>query len=168
MGVYLEITMAASELSKAREFLDAQAKAEKLREELIQQLRKQILDVHSMVHIPMDEVLGNEILSMVSGKLRKKLAAASAASSPSTEVPTRTCYLNPEVRNVPRDLEKKVEYLLNLPLNDLVPAVGDPEDSSAEWVRHAKSEELQKMKVPNPKWWNHPATTDADRESWSP
>ena len=160
--------MAASELPKAKEFLDARAKAERLREELIQQIRKQILDVHSIVQMSMEDVLGQEILSMVAGKPRKKPPAAPAGSPKRIDAPPRTCYLNPEVRNVPRDLEKKVEYLLNLPLNDLVPAVGDPEDSTAEWVRHASSEELEKMKVPNPKWWNHPETTDADRADWRP
>ncbi len=160
--------MAPSELSKVKEFLDAQAKAEKLKRELAQQLRKQILDVQSMVQMPMEELLGSEILSMVSGKPRKKMAAAPAVSSKPTDMPPSTCYLNPEVRNVPRDLDKKVEYLLNLPLNDLVPAVGDPEDSPTEWVRHARPDELEKMKVPNPKWWHHPAVTDADRASWRP
>ena len=168
MGVHVEMIMAASDLSKAREFLEAQAKAEKLRGELVQQLRKQILDVCSMVQMPMEEVLGKDILSMVSGKPRKKSAVVSSVSAQPTDLPPTTCYLNPEVRNVPRDLEKKVEYLLNLPLNDLVPAVGDPADSPAEWVRHANPQELDQMKVPNPKWWNHPATTDADRASWSP
>lgn len=160
--------MAPSELSKVKEFLDAQAKAEKLKRELAQQLRKQILDVQSMVQMPMEELLGSEILSIVSGKPRKKMAATPAVSSKPKDMPPSTCYLNPEVRNVPRDLDKKVEYLLNLPLNDLVPAVGDPEDSPTEWVRHARPDELEKMKVPNPKWWNHPAVTDADRAGWRP
>jgi len=168
LGASAEMTMAVSELSKVKEFLDAQAKAEKLKRELAQQLRKQILDVQSMVQMPMEELLGIEILSMVAGKPRKKLAAVPAVSTTPTDMPPRTCYLNPEVRNVPRDLEKKVEYLLNLPLNDLVPAVGEPEDSPTDWVRHARPHELEKMKVPNPKWWNHPAITDADRASWRP
>ena len=166
--VCAENTMAPSELSKVKEFLDAQAKAEKLKRELAQQLRKQILDVQSMVQMPMEELLGSEILSIVSGKPRKKMAASPAVSSRPKDMPPTTCYLNPEVRNVPRDLDKKVEYLLNLPLNDLVPAVGDPEDSPTEWVRHARPDELEKMKVPNPKWWNHPAVTDADRAGWRP
>ncbi len=166
--VCAENTMAPSELSKVKEFLDAQAKAEKLKLELAQQLRKQILDVQSMVQMPMEELLGSEILSIVSGKPRKKMAASPAVSSRPKDMPPTTCYLNPEVRNVPRDLDKKVEYLLNLPLNDLVPAVGDPEDSPTEWVRHARPDELEKMKVPNPKWWNHPAVTDADRAGWRP
>ncbi len=160
--------MAAPELSKVKEFLDAQAKAEKLKQELIAQLRKQIMDVQAMVQMPMDQVLGSEIASLLSGKPRKKLASAPTVAPQPADVPPKTCYLNPEVRNVPRDLEKKVEYLLNLPLNDLVPAVGDPANSPAEWVRHAKPEDLAQMKVPNPKWWNHPATTDTDRANWSP
>ncbi len=168
VGASAEMIMAVSELSKVKEFLDAQAKAEKLKRELAQQLRKQILDIQSMVQMPMEDLLGSEILSMVSGKPRKKLAAVPAVSTKPTDMPPTTCYLNPEVRNVPRDLEKKVEYLLNLPLNDLVPAVGEPEDSPTDWVRHARPEELEKMKVPNPKWWNHPTITDADRASWRP
>ncbi len=161
----MEMIMASSNLTKLEEFLEAQAKAERLREELVKQLRKEILNVQSKVQLPMEELLGKEIVAAISGKPRKKAQPVTAAAAP-TEIPSRTCYLNPEVRNVPRDLEKKVEYLLNLPLNDLVTAEGDPADSSADWVRNAKPEELEKMRVPNPKWWYHPATTDADRANW--
>ena len=157
--------MASSNRTKLDEFLEAQAKAERLREELVKQLRKEILNVQSKVQLPMEEVLGTEILAAVSAKPRKKTQPVATAVQ-ATEMPSPTCYLNPEVRNVPRDLEKKVEYLLNLPVNDLVPAEGDPADSPADWVRHAKPDELARMRVPNPKWWYHPATTDADRANW--
>ena len=64
--------MASSNLTKLEEFLEAQAKAERLREELVKQLRKEILNVQSKVQLPMEELLGKEIVAAISGKPRKK------------------------------------------------------------------------------------------------
>ena len=45
-----------------------------------------------------------------------------------------------------------MKALSNLPINDLVPAVNDPDKSDVDWLRKASAEEREQMKVPNPRF----------------
>jgi len=154
----------AIEMGKLEQFLAAQAKADQLKEEAMQEIREQLKDLQSQMGIAMRELLGEEILSMLPGEgvvvdapPRRKVA----------QLP-RTCYLNPEVLNIPKNMDDRMEALSRLPLNDIVPAVGNPEHSEVEWLRNASAEDRKKMRVPNPKWWFHPNTTDPERAAWKP
>ena len=152
-------------MDKLEQFLAAQAKADQLKEEAKQEIREQIKDLRSQLGITMGELLGEEILSMLPGEA--ELVEVPPPRRKVVQLP-RTCYLNPEVLNIPKNMDDRMEALSRLPLNDIVPAVGNPEHSEVEWLRNASPEERKNMRVPNPKWWFHASTTDAERAAWKP
>lgn len=153
------------EMDKLEQFLAAQAKADQLKEEAMQEVREQIKALRSQMGIGMQELLGEEILSMLPGD--GDVVEAPPPRRKVTQLP-RTCYLNPEVLNIPKNMDDRMESLSRLPLNDIVPAVGNPEHSEVDWLRNASTEARKKMRVPNPKWWFHPSTTDPERAAWRP
>jgi len=156
-------------VDKLKDFMVAQAKAEQLRNELLGELRKEILDVHANMGISMNEVLGEEIVSLMgTGEKATRPVARRVSTKRSSAAPVKTCYLNPEVINVPAEIHARMKAISNLPINDLVPATGDPDHSEVDWLRKASPEQRDQMKVPNPKWWFHPSTKDSERESWKP
>jgi len=155
-------------VEKLKDFLAAQAKAEQLRDEIVEDLRKQIREVHANMGVSMNEVLGEDIVALVESGEKVVRPAVRRPAKRVPAVPAKTCYLNPEAINVPAEIHARMKALSNLPINDLVPAVNDPDKSDVDWLRKASAEEREQMKVPNPRWWFHPSTTDADREAWRP
>ena len=155
-------------MEKLKDFIATRAKAEQLKTEVLEDLRRQIKEVHANLGIAMSELLGEEIISLMESGEKAAPPIARRTNKRTPTVPAKTCYLNPEVINVPSEIHARMKALSNLPINDLVPALGDPDHSEVDWLRKASPEERQKMKVPNPKWWFHPSTTDAEREGWRP
>ena len=53
-------------MEKMQKFLEAQAKAEQLKDEIVQELRAYIKEIWSKTGVPMEELLGQEILAQLS------------------------------------------------------------------------------------------------------
>ncbi len=148
-------------------FLQAQAKADSLKEAALGEVREYVKSVQARMGVSMAEVLGPDILHMLSLSAVAPAQVTTPARTPAAR-PMHACYLNPTVVNVPQEIEKKIDFLSRLASNDLISLADNPDHSEAEWLRSASAQERKKMIVPNPKWWRHPMTTDAERNAWKP